>query len=740
MRGAAPGPRGADPPAPGAPQAKQRRRIRVSGVVQGVGFRPFVHGLGTRLGLAGSVRNAGGAVLIEAEGPPAALERFESDLLREAPASSRVESVRSEAGPATGAKRRFVIEPSTGGPTEAPIPPDSTTCAQCLAELFDPADRRYRYPFTNCAQCGPRLTIVRRVPYDRPNTTMAGFAMCDACRREYEDPEDRRFHAEPIACPDCGPSLSMPLEEVVGLLGEGAIVAVKGLGGYHLACDARSDQAVERLRRRKQRKRRPLAVMTAEPEELVTLTDAEQALLRSPARPIVLAERREGAIAPSVAPATAWLGVMLPYTPLHHLLARDFDGPLVMTSGNRSDEPIAIADDDARQRLSGIADAFCSHDRPIQRRCEDSVVRASSPLRRSRGYAPSALPLPVAAEPSVLAVGAELKSTFCLARGRRAFLSPHLGDLVTGLAHSAFETDLALYLEMTGARPGLIAHDLHPDYLSTRWALAHGAECVGVQHHHAHAAACLAEHGESGPALGVVMDGTGYGQDGTIWGGELLRFDLRGFERLAHLDPVPMPGGEAAVREPWRMAASYLERAGRPVPLRRWPRWPLVRESLRVNAPRSSSAGRLFDAVGALLGTGDVISFEAETAVGLEHLARGAEAPPYRCRVDRELIGGSELLAAAHDDLEAGRPRAEIAAAFHEGLAEAMASACEQAASPRTVVLSGGAFANLRLSESLARRLGERGFRVLRHRLVPPNDGGVSYGQAAIASGMSACA
>ncbi len=516
----------------------------------------------------------------------------------DAPAHASVEEMSTSLVPPRG-EREFRIEPSSGDPAGALIPPDIATCEECLRELWDPDDRRHRYPFINCTRCGPRFTIVRRAPYDRANTTMAGFEMCDACRAEYGDPGDRRFHAEPIACPDCGPRLSMPLEEAVELLLEGAIVAVKGLGGYHLACDATNERAVSRLRALKQREQKPFALMTADPDPIVELDERERDLLAGSAAPIVLARRRNRtSIAHSVAPDTPWLGVMLPYTPLHHLLCADAGLPLVMTSGNRSNEPVVTGDDEALERLGDIADAFLSHDRPIHRRCEDSVVRATHPLRRSRGLTPKRLPLSRRGTTPIVATGAELKSTFCVLRGEQALLSPHLGDLDSPLAYEAFRSDLALYLEMLDVRPEAIAHDLHPDYLSTRWALEQDAEAIPVQHHHAHAAACLAEHRES-CALALVFDGTGLGDDGTLWGGELLWASLDGYERLAHLDPVPLPGGEAAIREPWRMAAAYLEAADRPVP---YARWREVRQSIRVNAPLSSGMGRLFDAAAALLG------------------------------------------------------------------------------------------------------------------------------------------
>jgi hydrogenase maturation protein HypF len=707
----------------------ERRRFRIVGIVQGVGFRPFVYGLARAHRLDGFVLNDGAGVVVEAEGQPAALDAFATALRTEAPPLARVEAITAEPLPVSG-DAGFTIEASAATGRSALIPADVATCDDCLRELFDPEDRRYRYPFVNCTQCGPRFTIVRAVPYDRPNTTMAAFPLCAECRREYEDPVDRRFHAEPVCCPACGPRLSLPVEEAVGLLRDGAILAVKGLGGWHLACDAAAEGAVSRLRARKHREDRPFALMTAEPGLLAGIDDAERELLESRERPIVLLRRREGApVAPTVAPGNPWLGIMLPYTPLHHLLLDGFGRALVMTSGNRSDEPIAFEDGDARERLAGIADAFLGHDRPIQRRCEDSVVRRGFPIRRSRGFAPGALRLPVPARRAVLAAGGELKSTFCVARGPNAFLSPHLGDLDTELAYEAFRTDIELYLAMLDVEAETIAHDLHPEYLSTKWALEQDAELLGVQHHHAHAAACLAEHGEHGPALALVFDGTGYGTDGTLWGGELLRCDLAGFERLGHLEPVPLPGGAAAIREPWRLAAVHLERAGLPVPFECWP---AVRQSLRVNAPLSSGMGRLFDAVAALLGLRDEVTFEGQAAIELELLAGEADAAPY----DWSFGDGTALIARLYEDLAAGRPAAEIAAAFHETIAAAAAAVCAEAGDG-AVALSGGSFQNLRLLGATRRRLEALGFRVLTHRLVPPNDGGISYGQAAVAAAAS---
>jgi hydrogenase maturation protein HypF len=704
----------------------ERRRFRIVGVVQGVGFRPFVYGLARAHRLAGFVLNDGAGVVVEAEGRPAALDAFANALRSEAPPLAHVDAITPEALPVRG-DAGFTIEASAATGRSALIPADVATCGDCLRELFDPHDRRYRYPFVNCTRCGPRFTIVRAVPYDRPNTTMAAFPLCAECRREYEDPADRRFHAEPVCCPACGPRLSLPVEEAVALLRDGAILAVKGLGGWHLACDAADEAAVSRLRARKHREDRPFALMTARPGLLAEVDDAERELLESRERPIVLLRRHAGAqVASSVAPGNPWLGIMLPYTPLHHLLLDGFGAALVMTSGNRSDEPIAFDDEDARMRLCGIADAFLGHDRPIHRRCEDSVVRKTFPIRRSRGFAPGAVSLPVPARHPVLATGAELKCTFCVARGPDAFLSPHLGDLDSELAYDAFRTDIELYLSMLDVEAETIAHDLHPEYLSTKWALEQDVEVIGVQHHHAHAAGCLAEHGERGPALALVFDGTGYGTDGTLWGGELLRCDLTGFERLAHLEPVPLPGGAAAIREPWRLAAVHLERAGLPMP---FDRWPLVRQSLRVNAPLSSGMGRLFDAAAALLGLRDEVTFEGQAAIELELLAGETEAAPY----DWSFGDGTTLVARLHEDLAAGRPAAEVAAAFHETIAAASAAACAELGNG-TVVLSGGTFQNLRLAGSTRRRLEALGFRVLTHRLIPPNDGGISYGQAAVAA------
>jgi hydrogenase maturation protein HypF len=750
-----------------------RVRARVEGTVQGVGFRPYVYGLAQQLGLAGYVLNDERGVLIEVEADSAAVRRFLDRLPAEAPLLASVERVRTEPAEPTG-ETVFAIRASPrGGEPRAAVTPDSATCERCLAELRDPADRRFRYPFVNCTDCGPRFTIVRDVPYDRPFTTMAGFAMCDACRAEYEDPADRRFHAQPNACPVCGPSVRLvgaaaagdPVAAAGAALRDGAIVAVKGLGGYHLACRADDEAAVAALRARKHREDRPFALMAADLDAARTLVHArpeDEAELTSHRRPIVLAPRRPDApVALAVAPGAPDLGVMLAYTPLHHLLLADAGGALVMTSGNRSDEPIAYRDDDALERLSGIADLVLAHDRPIETRTDDSVVRsvAAGPrsrrpllLRRSRGYVPESVALPVPARVPVLAVGAELKSTFCLARGERAWVSHHIGDLRNDATLLSFTEGIAHFERLFAVRPAIVAHDLHPDYLSTAYALERdGVALTAVQHHHAHLAACLAEHGETGPAIGAIFDGTGHGTDGTVWGGELLCGDLAGFERLGHLWPVRLPGGDAAVRAPWRMARAWLDAAlggdpGMPPALRTAVEeraWRQVGSLVRSGfaAPVTTSAGRLCDAVAALCGVRAEVSYEGQAAIELEALCdpseRGAFPLPAVERDGRLLLDARVTVRAVVDALGAGDAVPTVAARFHAGLAEGTAEACARLARTRgdvPVVLSGGVFQNVRLLEATVAALGERGVRVLVPERLPPNDGGLAYGQAAVAA------
>ncbi|OWK45315.1 carbamoyltransferase HypF [Fimbriiglobus ruber] len=750
----------------------KRRAIIVRGLVQGVGFRPFVYGLARRLGLNGYVRNQTGGVWIEVEGEAEIIGRFLDGLTAEAPPAARIEDVSWESRTPVG-DGDFRIEASAadGGPVA--IGPDLATCDACLAELFDPSDRRFHYPFLNCTQCGPRLTIIISAPYDRERTTMAGFTMCPACRAEYDDPTDRRFHAQPVACPACGPRLSLvdgdgsprsvadPLGEAVAAVRAGQILAVKGLGGYHLACDAGNEGAVAELRRRKHRDEKPFAVMVADIEaakRLAEVSDAEATLLRDPRRPIVLLRRRPSAgLAAGVAPGNPAVGLMLPYTPLHHLLLRDAGGPLVMTSGNRSDEPIAFDDADAITRLRGIADQFLTHDRRINIRADDSVTRwsagAEAPVRLSRGYAPGTVSLACECPEPTLAVGGQLKSVFALGRGRQATLGHHLGDLDHAEAFRAFTAAVAYYEQLFGFKPAVLVHDLHPDYASTRYALERDdvPRRIAVQHHHAHLASCLAENGLDEPAIGVTFDGSGYGLDGTIWGGEFLVGDCGSVRRAAHLRAVPMPGGEQAVREPWRMALAYLVDAGvEPAILS--PAVPTVslrtaRQLLtkRALAPLTSSAGRLFDAVAAIAGVRHRVSYEGQAAIELEGLAATAapdESYPFEVTAGAEAweIDCRPLVAAVERDAARGEFAARIARRFHTTLVEIIARTCDRLrveSGLSLVALSGGVFHNgLLLGETVA-RLQADGFRVCRHRRVPAGDGGLCLGQLAVAAAVA---
>ncbi len=693
-----------------------RVRARVTGVVQGVGFRPYVHGLATELGLSGFVLNDANGVVVEVEG--ASVDDFLTRLRSDAPPLASIEDLTFEPVPEVGVPG-FSIRGSVGGRPDAAVAADTAACDDCLRELFAPTDRRYRYPFINCTNCGPRFTIVTGVPYDRPSTTMAGFVMCAACQAEYDDPTDRRFHAQPNACPECGPRVTPGIDVAADALLGGAILAVKGIGGYHLACRADDEGIVARLRARKHREDRPFALMVrdiAVARELVALDD--DAALGSPARPIVLAPRRADArVASSVAPRSPEFGVMLPYSPLHHLLLADVGVPLVMTSGNVSDEPIAFTDDDARERLAGIADLFLTHDRPIHTRTDDSVVRAGRMLRRSRGYVPATLP--VADAPPLLACGAELKNTFTLARDGRAWVGHHVGDLRNYETLRSFTTGIEHFQRLFAVAPELVAHDLHPEYLSTKYALDLDLPAVGVQHHHAHLAACLAEHGVPAGA-GAIYDGTGYGPDGTVWGGEILRGDLYGFERLGHLSPARMPGGEAAIREPWRMACAWLVEAGLDVP----PEWEQVAQLARTGfaSPVTTSMGRLFDAVAALCGVRHTVTYEGQAAVELEAAADRHERAAY----PMPGLDARETITAVVRDLK--RVDVSIVAArFHNAVADATAEALRD---EPVVILSGGVFQNALLLERTRERLP----RALVPARLPVNDGGISYGQAAIAA------
>jgi hydrogenase maturation protein HypF len=797
----------------------RRRKITIQGIVQGVGFRPFVYRLAHEHDLTGWVRNTPAGVDIEIQGTGVRLDIFESALRNDLPPLAQVTSHLST-DISVGDDHSFTILPSAAGVADIQIAPDSALCPDCLRELFDPADRRFRYPFITCTNCGPRYSIITGIPYDRPNTTMAGFPLCPDCLTEYRDPLDRRFHAQPIACHNCGPQVSLikspsptlpllgrennsspqrgevgrgdAIIQAIQLLKNGAILAVKGIGGYHLAVDACNHEAVRRLRDRKKRDEKPFAVMAASLEaarELALLTEVEERLLSSPEAPIVIVRKHLGTpLSDLIAPGNGLLGLMLPYAPLHHLL---FQGSgvrskgkgkftdlhpspltplsslspphpsfpaLVMTSGNISDEPVAFEDDDALQRLGGIADFFLLHDRPIHIRSDDSVMRVfqGKPLfyRRARGYAPRAVSLPFEVQP-LLAAGAELKSAVCLAAGNRAVLSQHIGDLQNSSTLDSFAHTVAHLSGILAIRPALAACDLHPDYLSSRFAEDAGIPLIRVQHHHAHLASCMAENGLDGDVIGIIFDGTGYGPDGTVWGGEFLVGGYHGFRRAGHFRPVPLPGGDAAVREPWRMAMAYLYQAlgedafavDHPV-ARVLPdtEKPLFARMLTrgINSPLTSSCGRLFDAVAALLNLRHIVSYDGQGAIELEGLAETAEKEesanyPYSIVFHEDSphqLDFSPMLAVILTDIVAGIRSADIAYRFHLTVASAAADLClhiSTATGLDRIILSGGVFQNRLLSEMIYTALAGRGLNVFTHRLVPPNDGGIALGQAAIA-------
>jgi hydrogenase maturation protein HypF len=737
--------------------------------VQGVGFRPFTYALAARLGLGGYVANDQRGVIIEVEGAPPTVAEFVARLQSDAPVLASVERLSTTEIAARGEVEFRIVASRAEGARQTLIAPDTAICAECVREIFDPTDRRYRYPFTNCTNCGPRFTIIRDTPYDRPLTTMAGFAMCALCAREFHDPANRRFHAQPISCPDCGPCLRLidrageeqagdPIDTAVRLLVAGHILAVKGLGGYHLAAAAANQAAVSALRSRKHREDKPFAVMAADigaARQLAFIDEAEERVLSGARRPIVLVRRRPHApIAAAVAPANRFVGLMLPYTPLHSLLCDALGQPIVLTSGNVSDEPIAYRDDDATERLGAIADFFLTHDRPIHIRTDDSVVRVlcgrETPIRRSRGYAPAPLTLPLSARRPILSCGAELKNTFCLARDRAAFVSHHIGDLENYRSLRAFTEGIEHFRRLFELSPQLVVHDLHPEYMSTKYALdLRAVELMAVQHHHAHIAACMADNAEQGPAIGVAFDGLGYGADSTMWGGEFLVADLCGFQRVGHFEPVPMPGGAAAIRQPWRMALAYLDLlygaelpSGLEVFKRNRSRWNALGAAMRakVNSPMTSSAGRLFDAAAAIAGVRDEVNYEGQAAVEFEQMADVAERGAYRAGIIRSeavRISGADLVRAVVDDVRAGTPRESVAARFHNAMAQTIVAVCDIIRDEHdlsTVALSGGVFQNALLLERTSQQLQMRGFRVLTHSRVPANDGGIAFGQAAIAA------
>jgi hydrogenase maturation protein HypF len=768
-------------------------RIRIRGLVQGVGFRPMVWRVARAAGVRGHVINDGEGVLVSAWGDQGKLDRLCAQIVAQCPPLARIDSMEREVTDASVPENAaFEIQASRPTAIHTGIVADAATCPDCLAEVFDPDDRRSRYPFTNCTHCGPRLSIVRGIPYDRANTSMAAFRQCPQCQAEYDDPANRRFHAQPNACPECGPRVWLedasgrelpPSDQgaqdaialAVALLAQGHIVAIKGIGGFHLACDAADPDTVATLRRRKRRDDKPFALMAAgipDVERFVRLGDRERELLASTAAPVVLAERRHDgpALAEQLAPNQGMLGFMLPYSPLHHVLLDDWQRtrpgyPLVMTSGNRSDEPQCTDNRDAGSRLHEIADYWLLHDREIVNRVDDSVVRVDAGrerlIRRARGYAPTPLPLPPGLErvPALLALGAELKNTFCLIRDGQAIVSQHIGDLEDARTSDAWERSLALYRDLYQHKPQALVVDLHPDYRCTRfghdWAGRDGLELHAVQHHHAHIASVMADSGrplDAGPVLGIALDGLGMGSDGTLWGGEFLRADYQGFERLAHLQPVPLPGGTRALLEPWRNTWAHLStQIGWEQVCQRWPSLELTswlqtrpletfEQMLHrgLNSPLSSSCGRLFDAVAAALGLRrERISYEGQAAIELEQLAReaGDESVGYPLEMQNGVIQVAPMWNALLDDLAAGVDKARIAARFHNGLAAAICGCAGQLCAEQslgTVALSGGVFQNRTLFAAVQQGLEDRQLQVLSHSRVPSNDGGIALGQALI--------
>ena len=764
--------------------------VRVSGLVQGVGFRPTVWRLARELGLDGDVRNDGAGVVIRLWGDEANRAQFLERLEQESPPLARIDAV--ETFPFGGEEERpngFYISVSGGGAVRTGIVPDAAICPDCRREILDPADRRFRYPFTNCTHCGPRFSIVRAIPYDRANTSMDGFPMCPACSEEYDDPANRRFHAQPNACPDCGPRVwledrrgsEVPQdEEIVAtaahLIREGKIVAIKGIGGFHLACDATNEEVVAELRRRKGRYQKPFALMARDEAVIAdycAVGEEERKLLHSVAGPIVLLNQRENhKLAPSVAPGQDTLGFMLPYTPLHILLMEEIAWPIVLTSGNPSEEPQLITNETARDQLAPIADYFLMHDREILNRVDDSVVRVMAGrervIRRARGYAPASMTLPpgFAEASGIMALGGELKNSFCLLKEGRAILSQHLGDLENPESYRTYQSILRLYNELFQHQSQTLVVDLHPGYRSTRLgqelAQRHGVSLLEVQHHHAHVAACMAENDwgrGAGSVLGVVLDGLGYGPDGTLWGGEFLLAGYSGYERLAHLKTIPMLGGTQAVLEPWRSAYAHLKghigegRHQRTEWMQYLSQKPLEvldrMMALGVNAPPTSSAGRLFDAVAALLGIcRDRIHYEGQAAMELEAITPAdlvRKVEPYSFRLDRDgggaaVLNPAPMWQALLEDLSNDRSKEEIAAAFHGGFGAAVVETAAHLSSEAgvdAVALSGGVFQNRILFEGVAADLESRGLQVLTHSRVPTNDGGLSLGQAVIAAAAS---
>jgi hydrogenase maturation protein HypF len=765
----------------------QRVRIIVSGLVQGVGFRPFVYNLARRLSLSGFVKNVDGLVEIEAQGDRLVLESFLSSIKSEAPPLAAVQSVQSSPIAPKAAEDAFsIVESTKSNHVQKVVAPDCMTCDDCLRELFDPADRRFRYPFINCTNCGPRFTIIKSLPYDRQETTMWSFPMCNQCLAEYEDPGNRRFHAQPNACFQCGPQLRWhnqdssaldeeALRQAVAALQSGMIVAVKGLGGFHLMCDATNEKAITRLRTRKLRDRKPFALMMSDLEmvrKYCLLSASAQVQLLKPSRPILLLRKQNKTVLPDqIAPGIARLGVMLPYTPLHHLLMNGLQTPLVATSGNISQEPIAIDNDEARARLQDIADGFLDHNREIYRRYDDSIMQEADDrfvvLRRSRGLAPLPIVLPWSTDRTVLAFGPHLKNTFCLIRGNQAYLSQHIGDLENLESHEHFQQALASFTQMFDLKPDLIAHDYHPDYMSTSLALEYASRlnlpAVPVQHHHAHIAACLAEHGVSSPVIGVAFDGLGLGSDETIWGGEFFISEMAHSKRVGLLKPVPLPGGYQAIKQPWRMAVSYILALPEGDQAVFAPLFDSLSSQLgktaiksvkqqiekQLNSPLTSSCGRLFDAVSALLGVCRIANFEGQAAMELESLCseRDAEAgcaSAYQYDIERNadylVINPARLFLEIWMEFSSGTPVERISLKFHHTVASMVLDTCLQIRQQHglnIVCLSGGVFQNSVLLSLTRRLLSAHDFQVYFPCQIPINDGGISLGQAVTALALS---
>jgi hydrogenase maturation protein HypF len=756
----------------------QGLRVHIMGIVQGVGFRPFVYHLAMRYRLKGWVKNTSAGVDIEVDGEKESLDLFLQCLRDEAPPLSRIDEFSASFQAANGFHSLEILHSETVEGAFQPISPDVSICPDCLRELFDPNDRRYRYPFINCTNCGPRFTIIKDIPYDRPKTTMASFPMCPDCEREYKNPLDRRFHAQPVACPVCGPEITFErlnvgasahsdnaIFETCQALANGEIVAIKGLGGFHLACDATNAQVVTELRNRKLRVDKPFAIMMPDIEAVEAhcfISDSERELLLSSARPIVLLKRKpESDIVKEVAPNQDWIGVILPYTPLHYLLFTNHDvqfTALVMTSGNLSEEPIATGNDEARERLSTLADAFLMHNRDIHIRCDDSVVRLFEdnhqsvyPIRRSRGYSPFPVKLPFDA-PQILAAGSELKNTFCVTNKNYAFLSHHIGDMENYETLRSFEQGVEHFEKLFRVKPEAIAYDLHPNYLATRYALERAERetipAIGVQHHHAHVAACMAEHrlDRTRPLIGVAFDGTGYGEDGAIWGGEILIADYKSYQRRFHLEYFPLPGGDAAIKKPARIAlalllALNLEWDERLTPVTELPARDqvILRAQLerKINTPMTSSMGRLFDAAAALAGVRQQVNYEGQAAIEFEALADPAEGGKYLFGLDQDKIQVRTAIEVLIQDVMAGVHVSKISARFHNGLAASVLEMCSKIRSETgidEVALSGGVWQNITLLGRTLSLLKQEGFRVYIHREVPTNDGGLSLGQAVIAA------